>query len=1343
MKAPPRVACLVFTVLLVAAGIYAEEIRDDFNRSGDEIGSRWTVESGAFALKNGALESSATGVIGLNGGQIGSAFRLSAQVALASSAKSDWAGIAFNLQDSLHYYALRFNGCGDVHLLKQDGKGHIALVSGTLPSYTPNRPYLLEVASDSPCVFSATVRDAKTGETVWSNQKIADNRRSFTNGRAGLYSNSRARSVYDDFLLDQAAPAALASASPAVRPASAVAFDRTGDGKMFSTYDPSAEEANPKASEFQSPPMQYRPKTWWHWFNGMVSREGVEKDLKAMAEAGLGGAQVFHLGERYDQFHGKIRFGSPEWFDTWRFALETARPLGLELGIHNCDGWSQSGGPWVSPASSMKRLTWTLTEVEGNGTEQTIRLNQPDSVLNYYAEIAVVAYPNRRPKNLAMEQNLERVDLFPQSAFENRWQDLVDGSGATRVQLPLGSQSKPSGFLFCFKQPFKAAGLVVLPGFGIAGKLELAVSDDGKVFRPVKVLDAQPSAQRVDFTPTEARWWRLQAVSASTVQPNNTFPFSKINLEFQEVELLQAGEVSRVMPEVDDLKRKAGLVGGFFSTYRPFLFTRNGQDKFSVSQAEIVRLKPDSNGVVKWTVPEGRWTVMRAGMTTTGKTIEPATDEGKGLEVDKFNAVHVQMHLNAYTKKMIETAGEMSGSVFKVIETDSWEAGLLNWTQGWDEFFRKQNGYDLITFLPVFANQTVDSIETTDRFLFDLRRTYAEALAYNYYDQIKQFCNRCGIRYEAQAQAQHQFIHDAVLSYRHTDIPMTEGAFRGSETINGKEYGISRGAIEAASAAHLFGKQQVSREAFTSIDGNWSHTPFSYKRAADAAFNSGVNLLVFHTFAHQFDETFPGWQMDPWGTTLNRKLTWWPLSKSWFSYLGRAQYMLQQGRSDADILVFYGDGAPGIYDHESYLRKDSLYRGNGRRFDVIDGDSLRNYLTVESGMLKTGSGKAAYKLLVVQKDRYLTPDSLRTLHRLAEAGAQILFEDAGSLPVSNPTLRDRDDRSYQALVKELSGDLSGTKQVISIGKGKIHVGFSEEDVLTALNCPPAFSFTTLSGKGDVNHLRRMFRDGEKIWYFITNHDRREPTEIAAEFRADAVPEIWDPETGKVSDINPLAQSNGMTKLKLQLDPADSLFVVFDRSKQTPPFFKERSVVEQKRLDPPYTVHFDPAWGGPESVVFNALESWTEHAAPGIKNYSGIAGYEKAFTLPDEWTRKDSAVCIEFESIRDVAEIYVNGKLAGSLWKAPFRLDITGYLNPGSNTLLVKVANTWVNRCLYDATLPKEQRLTWANSMQMHFPDETAKDRRFAWKDGPLPSGVIGEVRLVLEKVRMVPPQNKF
>jgi hypothetical protein len=147
----------------------------------------------------------------------------------------------------------------------------------------------------------------------------------------------------------------------------------------------------------------------------------------------------------------------------------------------------------------------------------------------------------------------------------------------------------------------------------------------------------------------------------------------------------------------------------------------------------------------------------------------------------------------------------------------------------------------------------------------------------------------------------------------------------------------------------------------------------------------------------------------------------------------------------------------------------------------------------------------------------------------------------------------------------------------------------------------------------------------------------------------------------------------------------------------------------------WTVSFDPRWGGPRSVTFDKLESWTTRAEPGIKYYSGTAVYQKTFTLANPARQK---IFLDLGNVRELAEVKVNGRSAGIVWTPPFRVDITGAVKPGENSLEVEVVNFWPNRIIGDQFLPSGERFTRTNIRQFN-------------KMTPLmPSGLLGPVRLL-------------
>src|SRR5215213_4204033 len=131
--------------------------------------------------------------------------------------------------------------------------------------------------------------------------------------------------------------------------------------------------------EFQSPPNAARPRVWWHWMNGNITKDGIRKDLLWMQNSGIGGFQNFDAGLTTPQIVSKrLTFMTPEWKDAFRFATNLADSLKLEMAIAGSPGWSESGGPWVPAKDGMKKLVWREIRVKG-GQAFTANLPKPSS----------------------------------------------------------------------------------------------------------------------------------------------------------------------------------------------------------------------------------------------------------------------------------------------------------------------------------------------------------------------------------------------------------------------------------------------------------------------------------------------------------------------------------------------------------------------------------------------------------------------------------------------------------------------------------------------------------------------------------------------------------------------------------------------------------------------------------------------------------------------------------------------------------------------------------------------------------------------------------------------------
>ena len=166
---------------------------------------------------------------------------------------------------------------------------------------------------------------------------------------------------------------------------------------------------------FLAPPEDARPRVWWHWMSGNVSKAGIRADLTWMKRIGIGGFQNFDAGMSTPQIVDKrLAYMTPEWKDAFLFTTKLADSLGLEMGIAGSPGWSESGGPWVTPNQGMRKFVWSETRITGGkpfngilpkpptttGEFQNLRIKRSTKAIplpEYYTDASVVAF--RLPEN--------------------------------------------------------------------------------------------------------------------------------------------------------------------------------------------------------------------------------------------------------------------------------------------------------------------------------------------------------------------------------------------------------------------------------------------------------------------------------------------------------------------------------------------------------------------------------------------------------------------------------------------------------------------------------------------------------------------------------------------------------------------------------------------------------------------------------------------------------------------------------------------------------------------------------------------------------------------------------
>lgn len=544
-----------------------------------------------------------------------------------------------------------------------------------------------------------------------------------------------------------------------------------------------------------------------------------------------------------------------------------------------------------------------------------------------------------------------------------------------------------------------------------------------------------------------------------------------------------------------------------------------------VGQIKMLPL-PDAQGVAEWDVPAGNWTILRLGWTPTGVENHPAPKSGLGLEVDKLSRAALDSHWAGLLDKQIADMGPLVGKTWNNVLIDSYEVGSQNWTQKFREDFTRLRGYDPMPYLPSITGHIVESGEVTERFLFDMRRTIADLYAENYYGYFRELCHRHGMKFSTEPYGNGGF--DNLQSGSAADIPMGEFWTNGGAAIETTKL--------AAAIGHTYGRPVVGAESFTSDEdaSRYKLDPYAIKSLGDRVFCEGVNRYIFHRYAHQpWMNVQPGMTMGPWGLHLDRGITWWNQGAAWLKYVARCQDMLQAGRFVADVCYYLGENAPSDLPFGAGLKPKMPA---GYDYDGCDTEVLLRQMAVRDGNIVLRSGMS-YKVLVLPLEGKFSPQVLHKIADLVAAGATVL----GPKPTASPSLSEYPvcDEEVQRLANDVWGDCDG-KTVTShvFGKGRVYDGVTLKTVLEDLKVRPDF----VADNEDIDHIHR--RVGGTDAYFVSNQ-AYVPEVVDCAFRSvGRTPELWHPDTGVTEKAPVYHEADGMTHVRLDLDPAGSVFVVF-------------------------------------------------------------------------------------------------------------------------------------------------------------------------------------------------------
>ncbi len=1119
-----------------------------------------------------------------------------------------------------------------------------------------------------------------------------------------------------------------------------------------------AQKSTLNVADFKNPPTKNQITTWWHWMSGFITKEGITKDLEAMKKQDIRCATILNV---YYKDLGNadcptVDFGSPQWYEMFKYALKEANRLGINIGAANCDGWSESGGPWINPENSMKQFIWRKTYLEG-GNDQPIKLNQPIGTQDYYKDAYVIAYPSSKPNSFVMAN--PTVTYNGKTTTES----LTDGSPISNITLKKNQQIRLQ-----FNEPFTTSELdIVFFDLKASIKLPLGVtiesSNDNITFSKVAdvVVDKQNELVKLPFAKTTATAFRL------TVNDD-----TKVG----EVALLQKGESNSYEEGISQIINKT------VSSRVRNLDNYQAADKepasnaFIANTSDVIDLtnKMDKDGNLNWKAPKGDWTILRFGYTTTGQTNHPASPQGTGLECDKMDTTALNIHFQNYPQKLIDLAGAYKGNTFSYILVDSWECGQQNWTANFAKEFEKRRGYSLIPYIPVLCGEVVQSTKVSEAFLHDYRQTISDLIVDYYFKHLADLCHRQGMELHSEGIYGDGLAPpiDILKTYKYCDMPMTE-FWANIEARNWPINYVPKDKLKYVAPEHsalLYNKPIVGSEAYTGM-AIYSDAPIDLKLYGDAAFTNGVNNMILHSNVHQPTEKKPGLTLGVYGQSFNRHNPWYAYGKSFFDEQARVQFLLQQGFRMSDALIYLGDKLPSLELNEKDL--DKILPKN-TKFNYCNSEVLLDRTSVKDGEILLDN-KYPFQFLVV-RDKELNLATVKKIEALVKAGATVFAPK----PTATLSLKELDvnNAELKAMTDKVWGT-SSDKQVTSNSYGKGKVVWSLDEIKKTY----APDFEAKGVKPDaLLHIHKKLANGDV--YYLVNTNDTSSISFEANFRVNGkVPTIWDPMDGKTYPLALYNQTEKYTKIPLTLRAKQSLFVVFtieaskpyfismksiegvqlfpidgkDKMETLPLFYynSDNKIVAQSSLGGKFIlnsitgkeskINIAPA----EAIVLadakgiitfeNELAigtkpidkflSFTESSDSLVKYYSGEATYKMKVYIPSKYKAPNQPIYLQLEQFGATANIEINGKQVGIIWDPTYKMDITSFIKAGDNDFTIKVTNPWRNRLIGDKVKSRGEKDLWTTSPMIKKGDPIP----IITKEANLfPSGISKPIKLYFE-----------
>ncbi|BDI34257.1 hypothetical protein CCAX7_63080 [Capsulimonas corticalis] len=952
---------------------------------------------------------------------------------------------------------------------------------------------------------------------------------------------------------------------------------------------------------------------------------------------------------------GPVHFNSPLWWDDTKFAMSEAGRLGLDLGVENCEGWSSSGGPWVKPEDSMKDLCWREVQAPG-GTPITDKLPQPETRLGYYRDVAVLAFPSTGDAKGTVKKA-----------------DIIDVTSKMSADGAL-AWTPPAGNWTIIRIGYTAIGITNHP----ASKYGIGLETD-KLSRP----------------PLERHF---AAFFDKVMEASATIPGKPVNWSLLDSYETGPQNWTDAMPA--EFKARKGY------DITPWLITMTGRTVESPEQTS--RFQYDFTRAIAdlWnTNYYGYFTELlhKHGLKSQVEAYGNGTFDtvrSSGLADMPMSEFWYPGVGDARQAKQVASAAHLYGK--SVVGAESFTAGgnyfdATPWRMKREGDNIMAAGVNLFYFHSGAHQPWTDGRApgmTWDYGIFQNRNNTWYESGKDYFAYLA----RCGsmlrqgrfigdiLAYEGEEGNGSQSLYDPPIGYASDEI---------DRDLMMSSVSVQNGALVLPSGQRyrilaLPNSQNISLPVLEKIEA----------LARDGAIIFGprpIHTLGLNDYAEN-EEKLAKLTETLWGpidgkTTIKNKV-----GKGWIYWTGDFK---NSGAVLSDLRI-----APDFAADSHGGRLRYLHRRIGGADSYFLSSQAAGAITTNVTFRVSGKQPEIWdpqKGTVSDAPVWSTDAAGNTRVALHLDPAQSLFvvfrkpaskNHLTSVAMAEPSSAAAATRPLK-ITKAIYGDIAGHGPTVDI-TSKLASLVVDNEIEAAIG--------------------NDFAGGDPAPNIVKS--------ATVEYTLGGVPgTVSIPEgaalelgTGeyRASRFKVATGANGQAKL---ITWAPGSFQITRASGKTT-VKHVTSAPAPVAVKGPWTVHFDPRWGGPKSTTFDSLVDWTQRPESGIKYYSGAAEYDKTIDIPAAWLKPGRVAMLDLGDLESLANVTLNGRDLGCLWSPPYRVDVTGLLKPGPNTLSVKVTNTWVNRLIGDAGLPQDQRLT---SITKPFYSAT---------DHLIPSGLFGPVTVI-------------